>query len=139
LISRLRSSCSRRNRKVESEVGSSQDDPAQSRRANEFIAASAARGEPLHLSAIVLCETVWVLRWAYGVATTDILRTLSQILETAQFAIEDGEAFHEVLPYAAGAGDFSDYLIGRRNRRASCSATVTFDRKLRRSGLFRIL
>lgn len=88
----------------------------------------------------MLCETVRVHRWAYGVATTDILRTLRQILETAQFAIEDAEAFHEALSsYAAGAGDFSEYLIGRRNRRAGCSATVTFDRKLRRSSLFRIL
>ncbi len=117
-----------------------QDDPAQSRRANEFIAASAATGEPLHISAIVLCETMWVLRWAYGVTRTDILRTLHQILETAQFAIEDAEACREALAsYAAGGGDFSDHLIGSRNLRTGCSATATFDRKLRRSGLFRIL
>src|SRR5207253_2714624 len=31
-----------------------QDDPAQSRRANNFIADTAASGEPLHLSTIVL-------------------------------------------------------------------------------------
>lgn len=117
-----------------------QDDAAQTRRANEFIADSAARGEPLHLSVIVLCEAVWVLRWAYGVSRTDILRTLRQILDTAQFAIEDAEACREALSgYAMGGSDFSDYLSGSRNRRAGCSVTVTFDRKLRRASFFRIL
>ena len=117
-----------------------QDDPAQSRRANRFIADSAARDELLHLSTIVLCETVWVLRWAYGAAKADILRSLSRILDTAQFSIEDADACREALAsYSQGQGDFSDYLLGGRNGRAGCSVTVTFDRKLRRSELFRVL
>ena len=117
-----------------------QDDPSQSRRANQFIADAAARGESLHLSAVVLCETVWVLRWAYRVGKSDILGSLTRVLDTAQFSIEDADACREALAeYADGQGDFSDYLIGARNRRVGCSATVTFDRKLRRSDLFRIL
>jgi predicted nucleic-acid-binding protein len=32
--------------------------------------------------------------------------------------------------YVKGAGDFSDYVIGRRNMRAGCEHTVTFDRPL---------
>jgi predicted nucleic-acid-binding protein len=117
-----------------------QDDPAQSRRANKLIADSAARGELLHLGTIVLCETVWVLRWAYGAAKADIVRSLNQILDTTQFSIEEADACREALAsYAEGQGDFSDYLIGARNRRAGCSTTATFDRKLRRSDLFRAL
>ena len=117
-----------------------QDDPTQSRRANKFIADTVAGGEPLHLSTIVLCETVWVLRWAYSVGKPDILRSLTQVLDTAQFSIEDADACREALAdYADGQGDFSDYLIGARNRRTGCSVTATFNRKLRRSNLFRVL
>ncbi len=97
-------------------------------------------GEPLHLSTIVLRETVWVLRWAYRVDKSDILRTLTQVLDTAQFSIQDPDLCREALAnYADGQGDFSDYLLGARNRRAGCSVTATFDRKPRRSDLFRVL
>jgi predicted nucleic-acid-binding protein len=117
-----------------------QDDPAQSRRANKLIADSAARDESLHLSTIVLCEVVWVLRGAYAASKADILRTLSRILDTAQFTIEDADACREALAsYGRGQGDFSDYLLGARNRRAGCSMTMTFDRKLRRSDHFTVL
>ena len=117
-----------------------QDDPGQARRANRLITDAGSRGEPLHLSTIVLCETVWVLRWAYRVGKAEILRTLMRILETAQFSIEDPDACREALTlYARGQGDFSGYLLGDRNRRAGCSATATFDRKLRQSDLFQIL
>jgi predicted nucleic-acid-binding protein len=117
-----------------------QDDAAQSRRANKLISDAVAEGEPLHLSTIVLCETVWVLRWAYRVGKADVLRALNQVLDTAQFSIEDGDLCRQALAdYADGQGDFSDYLLGARNRRAGCSVTATFDRKLARSQLFRIL
>lgn len=35
-----------------------------------------------------------------------------------------------------GPGDFSDYLIAERNRRAGARTTMTFDRKLLGSALF---
>jgi len=117
-----------------------QDDPNQSHRANRFVSDAVARGEALHISAIVICETVWVLRGAYRVGKPEILRALARILDTAQFSIEDADACREALAeYAAGRGDFSDYLIGARNRRAGSSTTATFDGKLRGSDLFRVL
>jgi predicted nucleic-acid-binding protein len=115
-----------------------QDDIKQSRRANRLISDAAARGEALHLSTIVLCETVWVLRWAYRVGKPDILRTLARIFDTAALSIEDPDACRGALAlHADGRGDFSDYLLGARNRRAGCSVTATFDRKLLRNDLFR--
>jgi predicted nucleic-acid-binding protein len=116
-----------------------QDDARQSRRANRLISEAANRGESLHLSTIVLCETVWVLRWAYHVGKPELLRSLARILDTAEFSVEDSDSCREALAlYADGQGDFSDYLLGARNRRAGCSATATFDRNLRRSDLFQI-
>ncbi len=117
-----------------------QDDAGQARRANRLIAEAVEDGEPMHVGAIMLCEMVWVLRWAYRIGRSDILRTLTRVLDTAQFSIEDPDACREALAlYEEGQGDFSDYLLGAKNRRAGCSATVTFDRKLRRSDLFRVI
>ena len=41
--------------------------------------------------------------------------------------------------YRTGGGDFADYVIGRRGREVGCEATATFDRRLKASGLFRVL
>lgn len=117
-----------------------QDDVAQSRRANRLIADAVSADERLYLSTIVLCELVWVLRWAYRFGKPEVLRVLAQVLDTAQFSVEDPDACRGALAeYADGSGDFSDYLIGAKNRRSGCSVTATFDRKLRRSDLFEVL
>jgi predicted nucleic-acid-binding protein len=41
--------------------------------------------------------------------------------------------------YRQGRGDFADYLIGWQNRRAGCTDTVTFDRKLKKASGFAFL
>jgi predicted nucleic-acid-binding protein len=112
----------------------------QSRRANKLIADAVSRGEHLYLSTIVLCELVWVLRWAYKFGKRDVRRILGQVLDTAQFVVEDPDACRQALAlYGNAPGDFSDYLLAARNRRVGCSVTATFDRKLRRSDLFQVL
>jgi predicted nucleic-acid-binding protein len=117
-----------------------QDDPAQSRRANTVIAEAIRRGDRCAVNTIVLCELVWVLRDAYGFDRGTVVTTLEKMLDTAQFVIEDRDVVRRALAdYRQGPGDFSDYLIGWRNRQAGCSETATFDRALRRSGLFRLV
>jgi predicted nucleic-acid-binding protein len=117
-----------------------QDDPAQSRRANAVIAEATRRGDRWAVNTIVLCELVWVLRDAYGFDRETVVTTLEKILDTGQFVIEDRDMARRALAdYRHGPGDFSDYLIGWRNREAGCSETATFDRALRRSGLFRLV
>ena len=117
-----------------------QDDASQSRQANRLITESISRGEPLFLGAIVLCELVWVLRLAYRIRKSEIAETLTRILDTAQFVVEDADLCRQALSaYRDGSGDYSDYLLGGRNRKAGCSATATFDRRLRRSPLFEVI
>ena len=117
-----------------------QDDPAQSRKANAVIRRAVARGEPCSVSAIVLSELVWVLRGAYGLHKGTVVATLERVLDTAQFVVEHADVARRALDdYRRGRGDFADYLLGWRNRDAGCSNTVTFDRALRRNSLFRVL
>lgn len=117
-----------------------QDEPAQARRASAIIEGTLAKGGNCYLSVIVLCEIAWVLRGAYGLKKKSILLAVDQILETAGFLVEGRDLVREAVEqFRLGRGDFTDYLLGARNRAAGCSDTVTFDRSLRGSKLFAML
>lgn len=83
---------------------------------------------------------VWVLRGAYGFGKQTISDALEKILDAAQFSVEDRDRLRESLEACrAGQGDFADYGLGLRNRKGGCRATATFDRALKKSGLFIVL
>lgn len=68
-----------------------------------------------------------------------VAEVLERVLGVAQFDIEDKEVARLALTeYRDGRGDFADYVIGHRSRRAGCSITATFDPKLRGSELFAV-
>jgi predicted nucleic-acid-binding protein len=117
-----------------------QDDPAQARRANAFIAGEVAGGTRCFIGSVVLCELVWVLCGAYGLGKPEVARTLDGILATAQFEIGERDTMLRALEdYRTGRGDFADYVIGRLALEAGCSETATFDAKLDSNPLFTLL
>lgn len=117
-----------------------QDDPKQSARADAFINTAVARNERCFISAVVLCELTWVLRYAYKVSKTDVLMTLELLLNTNQFEIGDRDHVRHALgAYRAGRADFADYLIGALAQDAGCDVTATFDRRLRGDTTFQLL
>jgi predicted nucleic-acid-binding protein len=117
-----------------------QDEPGQARRADALIHDALDRGDRCAVSLIVLCEIVWVLRDSYRQDRATIAVTIEQILDAAEFVVEDSDVARQALgDYRRGPGDFADYVIGRRNLAAGCEKTATFDRGLRGSPLFRVL
>jgi predicted nucleic-acid-binding protein len=117
-----------------------QDDVAQAKAVDKLVKAAIAEGKSLHVDDVVLCETVWVLRAAYGQDKASIVSVLEKILATSQFSFDDRDLLtRAVSDFRGGKGDFADYVIGRRNRRAGCDRTVTFDRSLKGSGSFSVL
>jgi predicted nucleic-acid-binding protein len=117
-----------------------QDDLRQSRRANALVAGATSGGDRLFVSTVALCELVWVLRGAYAFDRPTVAMALDRILATAQLEIDQKDVVREALEdYRTGGGDFADYVIGRRGREVGCEATATFDRRLKASGLFRVL
>ena len=114
-----------------------EDEPAPSRRVDALLANAA--NEALHIDDVVLCELVWVLR-GYRFDRPEISAALRRIISTANFSFDDRDLLRRALAdYIAGPADFSDYVIGQRNARAGCEATVTFDRALRDNRSFRVL
>lgn len=112
------------------------DDPAQAARADREL----ERDERFHIDGIVLCELVWVLEAGYGLSRGAIAAALERVLSTAQFEIDGKDlALGALDDFKRSTADFSDCLIGRRNRAAGAAHTVTFDRSLRVLPAFRLL
>jgi predicted nucleic-acid-binding protein len=113
-----------------------QDDPAQSKRANAIIDGALATGERLHLDAIVLCELVWVLRSGYGFDRATVAATLIKLLDAAQLSVDNRDLLRDATRRYASGGDFADFILALRNRAVGCDTTLTFDRAHRKSDLF---
>ncbi len=117
-----------------------QDDAPQAKAVDELIRNTAVEGELLHIDDVVLCELVWVLRAAYRQDKPAIVGVLEKVLATSLFSFDDRGLLSQALAdFRAGKADFADYVIGRRNRRAGCDRTVTFDRSLRGAATFTVL
>ena len=86
----------------------------------------------VYVDDIVLCEVEWVLksryRWA-RLAIADLLDDLSD-LEAITIG-EPTSVRRALLSFRKGRGDFSDYLIRERAKRAGAAPLATFDRALR--------
>ncbi|WP_038250701.1 PIN domain-containing protein [Ghiorsea bivora] len=116
-----------------------QDDEQQAALATNAIEACSVT-EPGWISAIVLCETAWVLSRAYGYEKTMVQNVLKQILLAAELVVEQQEqAWLALQDFAKGNADFSDYLITHMNHASGCEYTVTFDKKASKHRLFRQL
>lgn len=109
------------------------DDPVQAKKASSFMRSHARKGEMFFLNSIVFCELVWVLETAYDYGRREIADALEKLLLTAQFEFEDKDSLWAALAEykARSKGDFSDYLISRKNHKSGCNHTATFDRDLK--------
>ena len=115
-----------------------QDDGAQTARAAKVI--DAAHSATLFVSNVVICELIWVLEDVYHHKRDDIARVVERLLLSGQLVFEDKDLIWKVVAdYHDGKGDFADYMIGRLSERAGAFETVTFDRALKGSRLFRLL
>lgn len=116
------------------------DDAVQARKVDRFIDDALDEETKLHISDIVLCELVSVLRAAYRLGKPAIVDVLEKVLATTAFSFDDRELLRAaVSDYIVGSGDFADYVIARRNRHSGCEHTVTLDRQLRGDSSFVVL
>jgi predicted nucleic-acid-binding protein len=108
-----------------------QDDPLQTRQVDELFDFALQTGERLRISDVVLSEFVWVLRKVYRIPKAQLVGGLQRIIGNEIFVFENREVVAAAFAdYRDSAGDFADYLIGRRNAAAGCEHTVTFDKDL---------
>ena len=116
-----------------------EDDPDQTARVERLLTYAQTSGEPIYISCVVLCETLWVLGRGYRQSREELVGHMQRILDTDVFEIEEGTSLRYALQlFREGKGDFADYLIGQLNLARGCRNTVTFDRAPAvRSGILR--
>jgi predicted nucleic-acid-binding protein len=117
------------------------DDPAQASLVKTLFEEAEDRQEVFFVSSITLCELVWaVRRKPYRFSRSEVTTLLEKILDISIFEIQDRNLARQALSqYRQGQADFPDYLLGCHGRRAGCEATLTFDRKLRKTPGFSLL
>jgi len=104
------------------------DDRSQFERAQRLIKRETSGGETVFVSQLVLLEAEWVLRSRYGLSKSEILRTFSGLLDSAELTIEDEPSVEQALfAWKDSNAGFADCLIGARHLNLGCRATASFD------------
>ncbi|MGV8040780.1 MAG: PIN domain-containing protein [Thermoanaerobaculaceae bacterium] len=108
-----------------------EDDVAQTARVRRLIERELAAGERVFVGEIVMCETVWVLECCYRFSRGEIVAALERLVRARQVVLGSADRVAVALDaFAAGKGDFTDYLIREDALAAGCERVATFDRAL---------
>jgi predicted nucleic-acid-binding protein len=106
-----------------------EDDQKQSRRAARLVESALADDEPLFISDVVVCETVWVLASAYGLPRAEIADAIGSLLRAKSVVFASSDELASALEaYRRGRGDFADYLIREHAQSHGATGTATFDK-----------
>lgn len=100
------------------------DEPQQSAIASALLREADAIAVPLP----VLCELVWVLRRAYGVADADISEAIRTLIEADSVRVDRAAAEAGLTLLEAG-GDFADGVIAHQGQWLGGESFVSFDRQ----------
>ena len=104
------------------------DDPAQSKRARELLAAHGQAHGSVRLCDVVLLETLWTLKRQFGHGRSTLAGIFKRLLDEPAFALSDRERLADVLHrYINSKADIGDCFIAADNERAGCAYTATFD------------
>lgn len=107
------------------------DDAVQAALVRKRLAALDAMPESVLLNNVVLVETLWTLRRAYGFERSELQSLLEQLLSASTFCFENREVVTQATKlFQTSAADFSDCLIAAQNIALGCVATVTFDQAM---------
>ncbi len=106
------------------------DDEAQFEKTRKLIKREIAAGRRVFVNQLVLMESEWVLRSRYAVPKNQIIEAISGLLDATDIQFADEPSIEEALfMWKDATADFADCLIGAKNRRLGCRATVSFDVK----------
>ena len=103
------------------------DDKRQNAIAKAFFAQRSPQ-DPAFIGAVVLAETVWLLRRRLGYTGNTVENVVRGLLESPELVVEDGLRLEQELAEASELRtDIADFLVAWAAERAGCRKTVTFD------------
>ena len=105
------------------------DDVAQHKAIETRIVRTARAGDDILISDVVLAEFIWVLKSQYAFTRSMQAEALRGLLDAQHFAFESKDCIQVALrAFESSKADFSDCLIGAKNRRLGCETTYSFDK-----------
>ena len=105
------------------------EDVGQHRRAKVYILEHCTREQPGYISVIVLCELMWTLHRSYRFDRNKQAQVVQALLDVENMVVEDHDLVRIALTdFRSSSLGFADCLMGRRNARAGCKHTITFDK-----------
>jgi len=114
-----------------------QDDARQSALATRWIDESLSAARPGFVSLVVLVEVCWVLKRLYAATQDELLQTVEDLLDSAQFMVEQRavvQAATQRMRSLTGVKvGFADLLIVELGKNHGCSQIMTFDKAAARS------
>jgi predicted nucleic-acid-binding protein len=116
-----------------------QDDRAQAAAATKLLE-RLSPDNPGLITAVTLCEIVWVLAECYGADHARIESVLEGLLTARQLAVDEAEIVWNALSdWRGSSADFSDALLGRLASARGAERIVTFDRAAAKLPQFELL
>jgi predicted nucleic-acid-binding protein len=117
-----------------------QDDPAQAAAATRFFEDELTVETPGFVPSLVLAELVWVLAHGYRYSRAQIADVVEHTLAVGVLTHERPDASLRALSgYRSLGVDFADALILEIAAEAGAAALVTFDRRLAKLPMARLL
>ena len=102
-----------------------EDDPLQHGLARDFFSKRSTE-DPAFVSAIVIAETVWVLRRNLKLSASTISNLIQNLLAADRLVVEFTEELDALLSGDLPETDIADYLLAWSATRGGCQKTVTF-------------
>jgi len=113
-----------------------QDDPEQTKTANQIIENTVNVHNQGFISLVVLVEIVWVLHSRYGQSKAELTIIIEQLLTTKQLQVEQMDvAIKALRNWQKNSGDYSDALIAVLSQENGCNHILTFDKKATSLGM----
>jgi predicted nucleic-acid-binding protein len=105
-----------------------QDDPKQSRIANDIIERRLSANQPGFVSVIVTAETAWVLQSNFKASQQEVAAAIEGLISQSSLVFEHVEQVVQATEDVKRAhADFADAVIAYVGQKAGCSTTLTFD------------
>lgn len=116
------------------------DEPGQSQLARSTVESALERSEPIFVSNIVMCESVWAWMQIYKITRQGVSNALGWILEEPLIKLES----HSMVSRAAqmfrtDSVDLADLMIVTTGQESGCKTTYTFDKAASKVAGFSLL
>jgi predicted nucleic-acid-binding protein len=116
------------------------DDKQQGAKVRRLFERAEESSERLFIAIPTVLETLWVLSVVYAFERSEILDALDLLTQMPVLEFEQYPSIRQLIRVGRESkADLPDLLIGLSGKYCGCDATLTFEKRLPKTGLFELL